>query len=218
MRASYASLRHLRETHATLRIMQMHSISRDLSPIFRSETQFKLLGELFVDLDRQWTIGDLAERIDSSASAVSREVDRLAATDLVTATRSGNQRMVAANMASPIAEDLRRLLVKSYGPAPTITRLLRTVPGIEEALIFGSWAARAAGEPGPPPHDVDLLVIGQMAPLDVYEVARAATQELGIEVNPVVRTRQEWDDDRTEFARAVREGTTVDVTPAADNG
>jgi predicted nucleotidyltransferase len=33
--------------------------------------------------------------------------------------------------------------------------------GIEAAAIFGSWAARAAGEAGPSPVDVDLLVIGR---------------------------------------------------------
>lgn len=200
-----------------LRIMQIKTTSRDLSPIFRSETQFRLLGELFVRPDREWTLGDLAGRIGSSASAVSREVDRLAAAGLVTAVRRGNQRIVTARMESPVAEDLRQLLLKSYGPAPVITRLLAGVTGVDEARIFGSWAARAAGEPGQSPNDVDLLVIGEMEPMEIYEVARKATQELGLEVNPVIRTRQEWQQDQTEFARTVREGITVDVTPATDD-
>lgn len=33
--------------------------------------------------------------------------------------------------------------------------------GIRSAYLFGSWAARYAGEEGRPPADVDLLVIGE---------------------------------------------------------
>lgn len=193
--------------------MQITSVSVDLSPIFRSDTQFRLLGELFLQPDREWTLTELARRIDSSASAVSREVDRLAQLGIVTAVPRGNLRLVRARMQSPVAEDLRRLLLKSYGPAHVIAKLLSELPGVEEARIFGSWAARAAGESGSVPNDIDLLVIGAVEPMRVYEVARVATRRLELEVNPVVRTRREWEDDQTEFARVVREGATVDVTP-----
>lgn len=33
------------------------------------------------------------------------------------------------------------------------------IPGAEQVVIFGSWAARCAGEAGPPPHDLDVLVL-----------------------------------------------------------
>ncbi|HEX9766500.1 MAG TPA: MarR family transcriptional regulator [Nitriliruptorales bacterium] len=182
-------------------------------PIFRSRTQFGLLGELFLDPETAWTGADLAERIGASTAAVSRELDRLVTAGLVEERRRGNLRLVHANLASPAADDLRRLLLRSYGPAPVLRRLLSDVKAIERAQIFGSWARRAAGEPGPAPRDVDLLVVGDVEPLAVYEVARQATRELGLEVNPVVRTPAEWQRERTGFAHTVREGPTIDVTP-----
>lgn len=40
-----------------------------------------------------------------------------------------------------------------------VRRVLAEVPGVDEAFIFGSWAARYHGEPGPPPGDVDIAVV-----------------------------------------------------------
>lgn len=49
--------------------------------------------------------------------------------------------------------------------------------------IYGSWAARYAGEPGPPPRDVDLLIVGDVDEDDLADRARAAERQLGREVN-----------------------------------
>lgn len=185
----------------------------DILPIFRSEAQFRLLGELFLDPDREWSLTELAERIDALPSSVSRETDRLVEAGLLKDRRQGNVRLVSARLDTPVGEHLRGLLVRTYGPAPWITTSLASISGIERAWIFGSWAARATGESGPQPQDVDLLVIGEVDPLDVYDVAREGSRALGIDINPVVRTPAEWEHDETEFARHVRQGPLVDVTP-----
>ncbi len=50
--------------------------------------------------------------------------------------------------------------------------------GITEAYIYGSWAARYRGEPGPAPADVDVLVVGTADPDDLDEVAEKAQATL----------------------------------------
>jgi predicted nucleotidyltransferase len=61
---------------------------------------------------------------------------------------------------SALSRPLTDLLTVTYGPLPVLTEELRTVPGIAKAYLYGSWAARYSGEPGPPPNDVDVLVVG----------------------------------------------------------
>jgi hypothetical protein len=51
--------------------------------------------------------------------------------------------------------------------------------------IYGSWAARYEGVEGHPPHDVDVLVIGEVPRRDIYEAAERAEQRAGLPVNPV---------------------------------
>ena len=182
-------------------------------PFFRTNAQFRLLGELFTHPDLEPTIGELGRRLRLPQSTVSREIARLADAGLVRLRHEGNRTVVTANHESSIAADLRSLLGKLYGPLAAIRQELADIEGIERAVIFGSWAARWQGRPGPPPRDVDLLVIGHVSYDDVWSVAAGLTRQLGIDVNPTIRTPEEWDDDSTGFAQHVKDSPQVDVTP-----
>lgn len=60
-----------------------------------------------------------------------------------------------------------------------LTDLLAGSAGVSAAFICGSWAARYGGEPGPVPHDIDVLVVGTVDRDDLEEIARAAQEKLG---------------------------------------
>lgn len=75
------------------------------------------------------------------------------------------------------------MLALTYGPAAVLADLLPSLDGVDEAYIYGSWAARQAGEAGPPPRDVDVLVVGDADEDDLADVALAAERRLGREVN-----------------------------------
>jgi hypothetical protein len=74
--------------------------------------------------------------------------------------REGNRTLVAAALDASIAPELQSLLAKLYGPPARICDTLASIPGVQRAVIFGSWAARWLGTPGPAPHDIDLLMVG----------------------------------------------------------
>lgn len=61
-----------------------------------------------------------------------------------------------------------------------------------EAYIYGSWASRRAGRPGPPPRDIDVLVVGASARTDLLDAADAAQQKLHTEVNIHTTTPEAW--------------------------
>jgi hypothetical protein len=50
--------------------------------------------------------------------------------------------------------------------------------------IYGSWASSYEGIAGRAPHDVDVLVIGEVPRRYLYEAAERAEQRLGLPVNP----------------------------------
>ena len=77
-------------------------------------------------------------------------------------------------------------------------------PGIDAAAIFGSWAARAAGEAGPSPVDIDLLVIGRPDRDDLQDAAGRARARLGREVNTVVVSAGRWNSRSDAFLAELR--------------
>lgn len=122
-------------------------------------------------------------------------------------------KLVEANQASTYFPELRALLLKAAGPAVVVGEQLRRIPGIDEAHVFGSWARRYGGEIGPPPADVDVMVVGEADPDAVETACLEAGRRLGLEVNPVVLSGEEWRRSRSGFVRQVRKGPLVQVLP-----
>lgn len=180
-----------------------------LLPLFRSDNQFRLLGQLYLHADREHTIAELEQAAGIPQQTVSREVNRLLEAGLLRGRRVGRLHFVRANDANPYFPELASLLLKALGPRPVLASHLRGVAGISEAYLFGSWARRYAGEPGAPPGDIDVVIIGEPDVDDVYNACREAGAELGQEVNPVVLSPDEWKARRSGFVRQVRNGPLV---------
>lgn len=88
--------------------------------------------------------------------------------------------------------ELRSILVQTVGVLGRLGDALRGVLGISEAFVFGSWAARHEGEPGPAPRDIDVLVIGDASLRSVRRACRPVEAQLRVEVNPVVADVDRW--------------------------
>jgi predicted nucleotidyltransferase len=178
-----------------------------LLPLLRSRVTGALLALLYLHPDRDYSLAEAGKLIDASPKVMSTEADRLVTAGLVRETRRGTLRLLRAETSGPVSRPLTDLLAVTYGPMPVLADLLSAVPGVEEAYIYGSWAARYLGEPGPVPHDVDVLVIGAADEDDLYDKAREAENRLGREVNISAVNRQYWEapDPADSFMRHVRE-------------
>jgi DNA-binding transcriptional ArsR family regulator len=168
---------------------------------------------MFLRPDDEHTIADLESATGIPQQTVSREVSRLVRAGLLRDRRQGRMHLVAANQASPYFPELAGLLLKALGPKEVLADELAKVSGIREAYIFGSWARRYNGEPGDPPRDVDVVVIGEPDVDDVYEACQQAARKVSQEVNPVVLTPKEWKQKRSGFLREVETGSLVQVVP-----
>jgi len=154
-----------------------------LLPLLRSPFQGELLAWLYLHPGEEYSATEMGRRFGVSQPTASREADRLAAAGLIEERRTGNLRLLRAKTDTVVARPLTDLLAVTYGPLAILGDLLSRVAGVDEAYIYGSWAARYRGEAGDVPRDVDVLVIGDADDDDLYEAARSAEQRLGREVN-----------------------------------
>jgi predicted nucleotidyltransferase len=162
-----------------------------LLPLLRSRLQAEVLTLVLLTPDREWTLTELASRVRSSVSSVQREVVRAEQAGVMASRRVGNTRLVKA-AASPLTAPLTELLLRSFGPRQVLVEELSGVPGIESAYLFGSWAARYAGQEGRPPADLDVLVIGAPDRDALDDAAQRAGARLAREVNVTIRSADWW--------------------------
>ena len=182
-----------------------------LLPIFRSKGQMALLGQLFLHPDREQTLAELVEATGIPQQTVSREVARLVRAGLLVGRRVGRLHFVRPNEASQYFPELSGLLLKALGPRSLLAESLSKAEGVEAAYLFGSWARRYEGEPGSPPGDIDVVVIGEPDVDAIYEATGEVSRLVGQEVNPVVLTPAEWRSGRSGFVKEVRSGPLVPV-------
>jgi predicted nucleotidyltransferase len=163
-----------------------------LAPLFRSDTQGRLLAAVFVAPDDEHSITELANRAGTSVPTALREIDRAESTGVVTVRRVGNTRLVRANAEHPLYESIYRLVLATYGPPAVLAQEFENVAGIEVLLIFGSWAARYSGVSGRAPNDIDVLVVGSPTRAEVHEAAERAERRIGMPVQATIRSTTRW--------------------------
>jgi predicted nucleotidyltransferase len=189
----------------------MRSAAPALLPVFRSQLQADILAALLLNPEREYSLTDLAQRFGAPLSTVHGEVKRLTEAGLLRRRNIGRSAMVQANPGNRLVEPLAQLLFLSWGPLQVIANEFAELDGAERVLIFGSWAARYMQRPGPPPHDLDVLVVGRPTRESVYDAADGAQQRLAMPVNPVIRPAEAWRDATDPLIQQIQSGPFVAV-------
>jgi len=159
-----------------------------LLPILRSQQQAEILALLLGDPKLELSLTDLATRLSTPYPSVHREIERGEAAGLVKSRKVGNTRLVRADTTSPYFDGLAQVLTRAFGVPTVIAEALRGLDGTSAAFIYGSWAARYAGQPGPRPVvDIDVLVLGEPDRDQLYEAVGAVEPRLGRPVQVTIR-------------------------------
>lgn len=195
----------------------MRTAAPALLPVFRSRLQGEVLALVLADPAVEWTVDDLATRTGEPYQTVGSEVRRLQDAELVVARSVGRTKLVRANEDSPYFRPLAQLAVMSFGPPLVVGEEFGGLAGVSQVFIYGSWAARYAGESGPAPRDVDVLLIGAPDRDDSYEAARRAEERLGREVNITIRNAQQWHLATDGFTQQLRAAALLEI-PRQDKG
>jgi hypothetical protein len=160
---------------------------------------------------REYTITELAQLVDVPLSTTHREVERLVRAGILRDRLVGRARLLSANTDSRLARPLTELLAVTYGPLAVVGEEFGSVDDVDLVLIYGSWAARYRGHPGPPPQDIDVLLVGVPARSAVYDAAEHARQRLGIPVNPIISSRRRWLADGDTLIQQIKNSPSVIV-------
>jgi DNA-binding transcriptional ArsR family regulator len=159
-----------------------------LLPILRSQQQGEILALLLGDPELELSLTEIAARLGVPHPSVYREIQRAEQAGLVTSRKIGNTRLVRANTASPYYSGLAEVLTRAFGVPAVLAEALRDVGGITAAYIYGSWAARHAGQAGPRPvGDIDVLILGEPDRDQLYAALSTAEQRLARPVQATIR-------------------------------
>jgi hypothetical protein len=189
----------------------MRSNAPALFPVFRSAAQAEILAATLLHPDRELTITELSRLLAIPLATVSDEVARLLDAQILTARQVGRAKLLRANPHNRLVSPLADIALATMGPHLIVRDAFTGIRGVQRVLIYGSWAARYHGQPGPPPNDLDILVVGKPDRAAVYAAADTVQQRTGLPVNPVVASLKRWNDDTDALITEIKNSPTVEI-------
>lgn len=177
-------------------IPNVDQVKTSLREVLFAGVQQRLLTLFFGQPDRSYYTNELLRLAATGRGGLQRELARLVASGLVTVTIVGNQKHYQANRAAPIFNELRGIVLKTFGLADVMRDALSSLASrIRLAFIFGSVAKGSDTAAS----DIDVLIVSDdIAYGDLFNALATAEESLGRKVNPTLYSA-------AEFERKVRD-------------
>jgi predicted nucleotidyltransferase len=155
-----------------------------------SKTQRQVLGLLFGHPDKSYFAKEIYRLAGVGVGTAHRELDKLLSVGLLTLEHIGNQKHYRANKKSPIFEELKGIVQKTFGLADVLRVALSDHSDvIKVAFIYGSIAK----ETDRASSDIDVLIISdQLSYSEALGLFDAADAKLGRTVNPTIYKPEEF--------------------------
>ena len=153
----------------------------------RSELRRKLLTFFTLNPKARVYVRQLASDLGADSTNVSRELARLAREGFLRAEREGRQLYYSVNREYPYRKAVLGMLRGSLGIEPSLRRVLGTIPAIESAWLYGSFAKNEADAAS----DIDILIVGRPDQARLASEMRRAEKALRREINYTVLTPRE---------------------------
>lgn len=164
--------------------------SVSISDVLFSGVQQRVLGLLFGQPDRSFYANEIARIGLTGRGALQRELERMTSSGLITMTQIGRQKHYQANRKAPIFEELRGIVLKTFGLADVLrTALASFSHPVHVAFIYGSVAKGTDSATS----DIDVMVIADgMTYSHLFESFAKAEQMLGRKVNPTLYSEEDF--------------------------
>lgn len=163
--------------------------SVSLSDALFTATQRRVLGCLFGQPGRSYSVSELIQNTGAGSGAVQRELARLAGSGLLRVEQVGKQKRYSANPDAPIHEELVAIVRKTFGLADPLREALTPLADrIRAAFVYGSVAKGTDVASS----DIDLMLVSDdLAYPEVMGALHPVIERLGREVNPTLYTYAE---------------------------
>lgn len=154
----------------------------------RSKARRQLLVYYFTNPETRLHLRELATLLAIDPSNLSKELRRLEDDGLFLSHVSGRQKYFELNRDYPLFDEVRGIVMKTAGAAPSIARALAKISGIEESWLYGSFAQGLQDAAS----DIDVLIIGAPSSVELAEAMRRLEKRLGREINYTVLTSKDF--------------------------
>ncbi|MBN1258707.1 nucleotidyltransferase domain-containing protein [Candidatus Peregrinibacteria bacterium] len=169
----------------------------------RSKIEKELLAYYFLNITAKHYLQELARLLKLNPGNLDKKLKQLEEKGLFLSEWRGNHRVYFLNRDFPLFREYQRIINKTYGIEGELKKALKTVPKIQEAYIFGSYAGGSFDSLS----DIDLLVIGEHDPLVLSKALNKLESRFSREINVVEMAP----DEKNPFLAKILSGNKIQI-------
>ena len=139
-----------------------------LNTLITSRTRIRLLLKFFLNPKTKGYLRQLATEFGESTNSIRVELNKLTEAQILSSKSEGRNKIYNANVAHPLFEEIRSIVLKSTGIDKVINNIINKLGSVEIAFIRGDYAA------GVDSGLIDLVLVGES--LNAAELERVKTK------------------------------------------
>ncbi|MBU0661678.1 nucleotidyltransferase domain-containing protein [Patescibacteria group bacterium] len=154
----------------------------------------KLLSHFFLNPHEKLYVNELARKLSLDKRNLVKKLKELEKEGLLASRSRGNLKLYSINTKFPLYKEYKNIVLKTLGFEEELKGLLKGVPGIEKAYIYGSYAADKLEAHS----DIDLLVVGEHKLMVLQKAINKLQRKIDREINIVNMDNNEFKDRRKQ--------------------
>ncbi len=154
----------------------------------RSQITQKVLGYFYLHEDAELYINEMARRFGLDSGNLTRKLEELESQGVLKSQWKGAQRYYALNKGFSLYQEYKKIIKKTVGFEEILRASLKPLAGIQQAVVFGSYAADRMDQKS----DIDLLVVGDHGTVELQRLIARIQKTIDREINCISMTGEEY--------------------------
>ena len=154
----------------------------------RSQITQKVLGYFYLHEDAELYINEMARRLGLDSGNLTRKLEELESHGILKSQWKGAQRYYALNKRFSLYQEYKKIIKKTVGFEEILRASLKPLAGIQQAVVFGSYAADRMDQKS----DIDLLVVGDHNTVELQRLIARIQKTIDREINCISMTGEEY--------------------------
>ena len=154
----------------------------------RSEIAKKILNYFFINPRENLYVNELLRKLSLDKRNLVKKLRELEKEGILKSQTRGNLRLYSINKSYPLYKEYEKIVLKTVGLEDKLKKIIREIPGINEAYIYGSYAKNKMDTHS----DIDLLVVGSHKIILLQSRLNKLQKEIEREINIVNMDQREF--------------------------
>jgi len=159
----------------------------------RSQVARKILNYFFINPQESLYVNELSRKLEVDKRNLVKKLRELELAGILKSENRGNMRLYSINPGFSLYKEYEVIVLKTIGLEEKLKRVVKEVPGITEAYLYGSYAHNQMNAHS----DIDLLLVGDHDIIALQKKLNKLQNEINREINSVSI-------DRAEFKRRLK--------------